>query len=295
MTKIAYIEKSFNDATLLIIDQANKIIKKYEAEGMNLTLRQLYYQFISGNLLENKQDSYRRLGKIISNARLTGLVDWSAIKDLTRNLRGTTHWTNPGQIVRAAARGFCLDHWEGQKYKPEVWIEKEALIGVIENICRELDVDYFACKGYVSQSEMWSASQRFELVYYNGQTPIIIHLGDHDPSGIDMTRDIFDRQDLFLKDIDCPVERIALNMDQINKYDPPPNPAKLTDSRSEKYVQKYGNDSWELDALEPVVLRDLIKKAVLKYRDDNIYNDVLKQEREYLNILAKVEKNWQTL
>ncbi len=290
MPKVAYIEKNFSNSSLLIINQANEIIEEYEADGLRLTLRQLYYQFVSRDLLENKKKAYKRLGNIISDARLAGLIDWDAIEDRTRNLSGNTHWAHPGQIVRAAARSFQLDHWEGQKCRPEVWIEKEALVGVIDSICKELDVDYFACKGYVSQSEMWSAAQRLRGYGLNDQTPIIIHLGDHDPSGIDMTRDIEDRQVLF-RAFGCDIKRIALNMDQVKQYNPPPNPAKFTDSRCNGYIVKYGYESWELDALEPRVLRDLIRDAVSVYRDDETYNEIIEREKEYLNVLARVEKN----
>lgn len=291
MPKVAYIDKKFQVPSLEIIQQANRIIDEYIADGLTLTLRQLYYQFVSRDLLPNRKQEYDRLGSIIGNARLAGLIDWNAIEDRTRNLESNTHWRDPGHIMRAVVSSFQMDHWEGQDYRVEVWIEKEALVGVIASICKELDVPYFACKGYVSLSEMWEASQRL-----NGyqETPVIIHLGDHDPSGIDMTRDIRDRQDLF--DTLClNVERIALNMDQIEQYSPPPNFAKLSDSRANKYVAKYGNDSWELDALEPRVLRDLIKDKVTEYRNQEIYENVLRQEREYRDILSDIQDNWRTL
>jgi hypothetical protein len=292
--KKKFIDKNFAPATLKLIDQANNIIAEYLGAGMRLTLRQLYYQFVSRDLIANQQKEYKRLGAILSDARLAGLVDWSALEDRTRSLRGNTHWDNPGQIVRAAARTFRLDHWEGQSYRPEVWIEKEALSGVIAGICNELDVDYFACKGYVSQSEMYDAAMR--LISYaksEGQIPVIIHLGDHDPSGIDMTRDIIDRQDTFLADVE--VKRIALNMDQVLTYSPPPNPAKVTDSRCAGYIEKYGRESWELDALEPKVLRRLIKDTVLEYRDEAKYREVMELEEEYKDVLARVERDWETL
>ena len=178
MPKCAYIDKTFKPASLAIIRMANEIIDEYLADGLRLTLRQLYYQFVSRDLLANKQTEYKRLGNIISDGRLAGLIDWYAIEDRTRTLRGNTHWRDPGEIVRAAARGFQLDHWVGQPNYMEVWIEKEALVGVIARACRELDVNYFACKGYVSQSEMWAASKRLESHRSDGQEPVIIHLGD---------------------------------------------------------------------------------------------------------------------
>ena len=294
MPKIQYITKNFNASSLFIIDQANDIINEMETDNLILTLRQLYYQFVSKGLIENTQRAYKRLGNIISDARLSGLIDWDSVEDRTRSKKGVTHWLNPGEIIRVASKAFHMDHWKDQEIRPEVWIEKEALIGVISTICRRLDVDYFACKGYVSQSEMWKASQRFLDNIENNQTPVIIHLGDHDPSGIDMTRDIQDRVNTFGA-FDCDVRRIALTMDQIKQYKPPPNPAKFTDSRCKEYVSNYGYDSWELDALNPRILRDLIEKTVLEYRDGYIHDSVLTKENKYLKILDRVEKNWRKL
>ena len=288
-----YVTKKFRATSMNIIDRANEIIEEYQDDGFNLTLRQLYYQFVSRDLIPNTQKEYNRIGKTISDGRLAGLIDWNAIEDRTRNVVSLQHWDNPGQIIRAATRGFKLDHWQGQPFRPEVWIEKEALIGVIESVCNELDVSFFACKGYVSQSEMWSASQRFiGNMEDDNQLPVIIHLGDHDPSGIDMTRDIEDRQNLFGVS-DFKIDRIALNMDQVDKYNPPPNPAKLTDSRCTGYIKQFGENSWELDALEPRTLAGLIREQVLVYRLSEPYQAVIEKEKEYLAILKKVEENWE--
>ena len=291
--KIAYIEKRFTESSSAIIQKANEIIDEYRLEGLYLTLRQLFYQFVSRDLIPNEQKSYKRIGSIISDARLAGLVDWGAIEDRTRNVKGLQHWDSPGQIIRAASRGFRLDHWEGQDFVPEVWIEKEALVGVIEDVCNSLDVSFFACKGYVSQSEMWGAAQRFQEIHKQDQTPMIIYLGDHDPSGVDMTNDITGRQEMFGGAY--VVKRIALNMDQIEEFKPPPNPAKLTDSRCKNYIEKYGRKSWELDALEPRILRDLIEKTVKDYRDDGILQTVLDRENEHKDILSRVERDWKEL
>lgn len=277
MPLICYTPKKFAASSIAIIEQANEIIKEYEAQGFDLTLRQLYYQFVSRDLLANKQTEYKRFGGIISDGRLAGLIDWYAIEDRTRNLKGNQHWDSPASIVRACIRGYRIDKWYNQSYRVEVWIEKEALVGVISGPCQELDIDYFACKGYTSQSEMWSASQRLQGYIDDDQRPIIIHLGDHDPSGIDMTRDINDRQDLFIPD-GVKIERIALNMDQVEQYNPPPNPAKLTDSRCQDYIAKYGPSSWELDALEPSVIGDLIEATVLKYRDPDDWDEAVARE-----------------
>ena len=224
MPCIEYKTINFTEATRKTILSANAIIRQYRAEGYILTLRQLYYQFVARALIGNKQTEYNRLGSIINDARLAGLIDWKSIEDRTRNLRVLSHWDSPADIINSAAVSYREDLWKEQDYRVEVWIEKDALLGVIENVCDEFDVPYFSCRGYVSQSEMWSAAQRIIGCEGDGKKVVILHLGDHDPSGLDMTRDIRDRLELF--EAGPEVIRIALTEEQIAEYDPPPNPAK---------------------------------------------------------------------
>jgi len=263
MPAICYEEKNFTPATLAVIDHATAIIDEYAAQGFTLTLRQLYYQFVSRDLIANTMRSYKRLGSIVNDARMAGLIDWDTIEDRTRWLRTQPHWDGPADIVRACADQFRVDRWANQTYRPEVWIEKDALIGVIEDACNALDVPFFACRGYVSQSEQWRAGRRFRKYARNGQIPIVFHLGDHDPSGIDMTRDNRDRLEMFSKaPEELQVRRLALNMDQVEQYNPPPNPTKLTDSRAKGYLETFGDSSWELDALEPRMIVGLVRENV---------------------------------
>ncbi len=293
MPCIKYIDKTFHRSSIEIIDQANEIIQEFLADGYKLTLRQLYYQFVSLDLIPNTMKSYNRLGSIINDARLAGLIDWHAIEDRTRKLESVSHWANPAEIIEICAEQFRIDKWADQPYWIEVWIEKQALEGVIEGVCTELDVSYLSCKGYTSQSEMWEAGKRFLLQHQDTefeQQPIIIHLGDHDPSGIDMTRDIQHRLDMFAGCVK--VKRIALNMNQVKKYKLPPNPAKITDSRFHGYLTEYGSESWELDALKPSVITELIRKTVLTYRDEERWSAMVEKENEHRAQLADLAENW---
>jgi len=305
-----YVPKRFRATTLEIIEKANDLIAVYQKQGFILTLRQAYYQFVAQDLFpeswidstynarsglpadtKNTVKNYKRLGDIINDGRLAGLIDWDAIEDRTRELRSEAHWNSPGSIVRACAEQFRYDLWSDQDYYCEVWIEKEALAGVIEGVCMELDVPYFSCRGYVSQSEMWRASQRLLKIEQQGRQTVIFHLGDHDPSGVDMTRDIYDRLTLFHSTVD--VRRIALNWPQIREYDPPPNPAKTTDARYEKYREEYGDDSWELDALEPRVLVDLISTSVNEICDSDRWDAQVARQDDAKMELELVATKWQ--
>lgn len=276
MPKIQYKEIRFRQSSLNLIELVNEVINDYKAQGYELTLRQVYYQLVARGYIPNNERSYKNIGNLINDGRLAGLIDWYAITDRTRNLRGNSHWDTPAEVIESAKYSYLLDKWEGQPNYVEVWVEKDALVDVVGQACRPLDVPYFSCRGYTSQSEMWMAAQRFKRQNFREQR-IIIHLGDHDPSGIDMTRDIQERLDMFGADVY--VKRVALTMEQIDFYSPPPNPAKITDSRCDKYIAQYGHESWELDALEPKVITDLIKEQVTMYRDDNLYQQVCSKER----------------
>ena len=169
--KESFVSKRFSPQSVERIDQANAIIEEFVRQGFRLTLRQLYYQFVARGLLENTQQSYKRLGELVNHARLAGLIDWSAIEDRTRNLMGTNHQDNAGHAITRAAARFALDKWAMQEHRVEVWIEKEALVGVIEGVCTRNDIDFFACRGYVSQSEQYNAGKRFYRYMKYGQTP----------------------------------------------------------------------------------------------------------------------------
>lgn len=281
MPKIQYKEIRFQKKSLDLIELVNQVVDEYSAQGYELTLRQVYYQLVARGYIPNNERSYKNVGSLINDGRLAGLIDWHSVTDRTRNLRKESHWDNPADVIASARYSYNLDKWKGQPNYVEVWVEKDALVDIVGQACSPFDTPYFSCRGYTSQSEMWSAAQRF-IRQEQREKRIIIHLGDHDPSGIDMTRDIQERLELFGADVY--VKRVALTMNQIQTYNPPPNPAKITDSRASKYIDQFGDESWELDALEPKVITDLIKKQVTMYRNDDIYRaDVIRNHGKKKN------------
>jgi hypothetical protein len=230
MAKEAFTTINFQARTLTVIEQANEIISEYAAQGFTMSLRQLYYQFVSRDLLVNQLASYKRLISVMTNARNAGLVDWDAIEDRTRELVTHNSWNSPEDIIRAVASQYREDIWQNQLYRPEVWIEKAALLGVVAPVCDEFRVPYYANIGNDSTSQQYKAGQRFADLFDQGRIPLVLHLGDHDPNGLDMTRDITKRLAMYARQ-EIEVRRIALNIDQVRRYNPPPNFAKETDSR----------------------------------------------------------------
>jgi hypothetical protein len=292
MTRQAFLPKKFHAATLAVIEHANEIIAEYERGGFSLTLRQLYYQFVARRLMENTVAEYKRLGKIVNDGRLAGMIDWDGIEDRTRRLESYQSYLGPWEAVEMAAQSYCEDPWLSQNYRPEVWIEKDALIGVIESVCSDYHLPHFACRGNVSQSELYAAGRRFASYLADGLTPVVLHLGDHDPNGLDMTRDNRERLRLFAG-YDIEVRRLALNLDQVGRYALPPNPAKETDTRFSAYVENFGTrECWELDALAPNVIADLIRAEILALIDKRKWRKAEAKSRDNRATLASASQNW---
>lgn len=292
MPRICYVDRRFNSSSLKLIETANAIIAEYTAQGFKLTLRQLYYQFVARDIIANNMQSYKRLGSVINDARLAGLIDWDSIEDRTRNLKSLAHWDSGREILEAVSQQFRYDRWKDQPCRIEVWVEKDALTGVIEPTCNEYRVPYFACRGYSSQSETWGAGRRFLEYLQNDQRVIVLHIGDHDPSGLDMTRDNDDRLAMFSGNGDVTVKRLALNYDQVRRYKPPPNPAKLTDSRADKYIAEFGKSSWELDALDPKVIAALIKDNIESEIDFELWDQAVAAEEATRLKLLRTAKHF---
>lgn len=283
--KQAFVHKSFRKDSLEKIQIANQIIAQYLAAGLQLTLRQLYYQFVAHYDLPNTEKSYKNLGKLISDGRLAGLIDWNAIEDRGRVADIPRQWNSIGELAEVAMNQFRLPRWEGQKNYVELWVEKQALAGVLEPIAEEHHVTLMVNKGYSSQSAMYSAAKRIERErkgvdpYGNRHPVFILYIGDHDPSGEDMVRDIEDRLVLFgVRRLE--VRKVALTMEQIEEYQPPPNPAKWTDSRAQAYIDKHGDESWEVDSLDPSTLVQLITEQFDELLDRDLMAEVVSREDE---------------
>lgn len=282
-----YREINFKKATLEQIAKINSIIDEYQAAGYVLTVRQLFYQLVSRDIIANTEKTYKQTAQVVNDARIAGLIDWDAIEDRTRSFNARSRFNSPKDVLHSAARAYHNDPWATQKVRPFVIVEKEALVGVFESVCWERDVPLLAARGYPSASVMREFASR--NVAEADQKILILHFGDHDPSGIDMTRDIDERVELFSGYAPFELKRMALNLDQIKKYSPPPNPAKITDARFIEYKRKYGVSSWELDALPPNILAELARNELDKHIDKAAWkkwSNGVERSRKKLRALA---------
>ncbi len=289
--KRKFINHNFRKASLDQIATINSIIADYQADGYRLSLRQLYYQLVARDLIANSVRSYKKIGVLVSNGRKAGLIDWSAIEDRARETMAVTTWENPAEIVNTAAEQFEINKWETQPNHIHVMVEKDALSGVLWPVCEELGIKFTANKGYPSDSLLYEMARGLVQQKNAGKQIRIIHLGDHDPSGIDMTRDLVERLALFAG-FKIKVQRIALNYPQIEELKPPENPAKQTDTRFKDYAAKFGYASWELDAIEPRRLAELVRGIVESLRDDTLWDKAVKKEQKMKKELLDFAKSY---
>jgi len=275
------------------LNQINEIIVEYQEQGYKLTLRQLYYQLVSRDFIPNEQKEYSKLSKILTEGRMAGIVDWDAIEDRVRVPKKLSSFDSPKDILEAAHNQYRRDKMQTQDCYIEVWVEKDALSGVLTRITNKFGISILVNRGYSSVSAMFDSFQRFKEAILEEKNCHILYLGDHDPSGIDMIRDIKSRigefliNDNYLKsfyDMEYLlenrmfVEPISLTLQQIKKYNPPPNPAKISDPRAKDYLERFGSHSWEVDSLKPEVLNNILEQKILSLIEMERYNEILSQE-----------------
>lgn len=290
-----FLHKRFSKESMKLIDHANSILDDYAGQGYRVSLRQLYYRFVAQNLIENSSSSYQSLGRLISEARLAGYVDWDTIEDRGRRVVAPTYWDGPADILEGSARAFKLNKWENQKKHVEVMVEKQAMEGIFIPVCQEYDVPFHMNKGYSSSSAMYEIGKRLqERSQLAHKDIIIIYAGDHDPSGVAMTDDVLERLQMFSQ-CDITVLRIALNMKQIERYNPPPQASKETDSRTPAYIERFGTDKcYELDALEPSVLAGVLRASIKAQVDEVQWKKDLARERDIKDDLQSIADQYRS-
>src|SRR5580698_2964199 len=113
--KEQFIHKRFSTDALAMIAKINSILSEYVEAGYDLSLRQLYYQLVSKNIVENTERSYKNIGNLVSDARLAGRIDWDMIKDRGREMVQNAHWTSPADVLDACSKQYRIDRWANQK------------------------------------------------------------------------------------------------------------------------------------------------------------------------------------
>lgn len=258
------------------LEVINSIIKEYAKEGYRLTLRQLYYQLVSRDIIANQLKEYSKLSGLLVKGRMAGIVDWDAIEDRIRVPYIPYSVDGIEDAIKDTIDQYRLDRQENQEVYIEMWVEKDALSGVLKRITSHYHIKLMVNRGYSSCTAMHDAYKRFKNQEEMGKKVFLLYLGDHDPSGLDMDRDIKQRLEEF--GVDVEVKRIGLTSEQIKKYNPPTNPAKFKDPRAKDYIERFGKSSWEVDALNPKILHELVKKNVEELINMDKFEEKIEQE-----------------
>jgi len=279
-----------NQAELL--ESVQEIIEEFQRQQIRLTNRQTYYQLVAANIIPNIDKVYKRICVFLTDARYGGYIDWDAIEDRGRVAHRHSEWENVADFMNDVVGAFRLPRWSDQDNYVELFTEKQAVESVLSPLANKYHIYFGYNKGYSSAAMMYELSKRIIEQIYEGKKVKLLYAGDHDPSGLDMVRDIQERVIEFLTrghDAEyfttVPIVEyfqivpLALNMIQIRQYNPPPNPAKIKDPRATWYIEKYGNSSWELDALRPEVLRDIVEHGIQENLDVDKYNAWIEREK----------------
>jgi hypothetical protein len=303
MPRIAFRKNNIRNSTLQLVSLITDIISSYDKLEITLTLRQLYYQLVSRNIIANTDKEYHRLSVLVTKARYNGYIDWDSIEDRTRKPIIPNEFNNLDEFLSYTKYWYELDYWKGQSFRPEIWVEKEALSNICLKAVEGLHVPVCVNKGYCSASTMYNNAMRIKEHLQNCEDVTIFYLGDHDPSGLHMVEDIRNRMTEFLSRIsgedynfdkyrNFKVIPLALNMDQVNEFSLPENPTKLSDTRAQKYIDEFGYSSWELDALSPEYMIELIKTSIeAEINDIDAWNDMKAKEKHDITKLVDFANN----
>ena len=273
----------------VLLEKVLETTKKYQEIDIKLTNRQLYYQLVAMDFIPNAIEIYKRICTFATDCRYGGFMDWDALEDRGRISSKPSEWDNISGIIKTAIRAYRLPRWQDQDCYVEMFCEKQALESVLKPIAEKWHVRFGYNKGYSSAASMYELAKRIEKAIDDDQYAVILYFGDHDASGVDMVRDIKDRITEFLTKGKAPynkeyisdmliVDPLALSMDQITEYNPPPNPAKITDPRAKKYIQQFGNVQWELDAIEPTIMQNIAEEGIIAYLERDKYERMVQRE-----------------
>lgn len=235
-----------------------------------MTVRQVYYQLVSRQVIKNNRSQYQAVCNALVAARQEGAIPWEWIEDRLRRPRSVNMWGGLSDFADTAVKAYRRNVWETQPTYFETWLEKDALSGVFEDVLRPYGVTLNVGRGYDGWDSIHNASERLN------SDDTILYFGDFDPSGEDMVRSLGERLGFFGC---CPdIVKCALAADDITHYNLPPDFAKKTDTRAASFIAKHGDISVELDALPLRVLRERLTREVTSRLDMIAWRAVKQQE-----------------
>ena len=244
-----------------------------------MTVRQVYYQLVSGLVIENTRSQYKAVSNALVDARKTGEIPWEWIEDRLRQPRTVNMWSDLADFSETVKRTYRRDVWPTQSCYLEAWLEKDALSGIFEDILRTYGITLNVGRGYDGWDSIHNAAER----YKSRDHVTVLYFGDFDPSGEDMVRSLRKRLEELGWQPD--IVKCALTAEDVRTYRLPANVTKQTDSRRQAFVNKYGDVSVELDALPRNILQEKLRMAIETRMDLDALNEVKHVEGREANRL----------
>lgn len=262
-------------------DALYEVIEQYRP----MTVRQVYYQAVTRALIDKTETAYKNVVcRLLADMRRDEHLPYDWIADNTRWMRKPNTYSGLAAMLDNAQQTYRRAIWDEQDCYVEVWLEKEALAGVLLDVTAEWDVPLMVTRGYPSLSFIHSAAE----VIRNQDKPVYLYyFGDHDPSGVDIPRTVEEGIRELAPDVDLHFERVAVTVEQIDEYQLPTRPTKKTDSRS----KSFEGESVEVDAIEPDQLRELCEQIIVQHVDQNVLKrmkTVEEAERDTLALLPSI-------
>lgn len=248
-----------------------------------MTLRQLFYRLVSDGTIGKKETEYKSLAHLTRNMRMSGELPFDWFADNTRWQRKPNSYSSLERGVAIFAQAYRRDIWINQKNYVEIWLEKDALAGVVYGVTAEYDVPLMVSRGYSSLSYLHGAAMQID--YINKPT-FIYYFGDYDPSGRDIPRDIETKLRTFAPDAEIHFEIVGITPEQIAKLNLQTRPTKTTDTR----CKNFEGESVEVDAIPPMILRSMVREVIEKQIDEHqLYQSKLieRQEQEIVKSVAR--------
>lgn len=241
------------------------------AEQQPMTVRQVFYQATVRGVIEKTEAGYAKVQTLLADMRRDGELPYQWLADNTRWMRKRTTYSGPEQALLRTARFYRKSLWDEAGAYVEVWLEKDALAGVVVDVTAEYDVPLMVSRGYASLSFLHSAAANMVA---EGRPCYIYHFGDFDPSGVNAAEKIEETLNDLSPTAEIYFERIAVTPEQITRWDLPTRPTKISDSRSKSWGG--GDKSVELDAIEPDSLRAMVREVI----EEHLPADELARLRE---------------
>jgi hypothetical protein len=260
--------------TTLMLKVAVEVLQ----DGHPMTVRQVYYQLVSRQVIKNTRSAYQSVSKLLVDARKRGEIPWDWIEDRLRRPRSTSMWSDLPDFFETVRRAYRRDVWQDQPAYLEVWLEKDALSGIFEDVLDPYGVTLNVGRGFDGWSSIHGAAERYTRRQERGRQTAVLYFGDFDPSGEDMFRSL--RERLADRGATPELVKVALIYEDIERYDLPPDFTKATDTRTAKFVAKYGDLAVELDALPGPVLRQRLESEVGARMDAAALEETGRKQRE---------------